>query len=151
MANGSPRLGGTQGIVEGAATPPAAPPLPAPPEATPTPELPATVIIHFVDDGFIAFGRSWFRGQEMEIATDGEQWKTTYAKIHKSDPTTKQYWPLLDEYQQIAKYGKRFFAQGPWPGRRDFDGASFENLKGAGLPSQAELVAALNASNRVRV
>lgn len=75
-------------------------------EAQPLPDFqpsPAGVTIHFVDDGFTAFGNVWLRGQQLSIAPDHPQWE--YARS----------WITLTAEQQMARYGKHYFSPGPQP------------------------------------
>lgn len=76
------------------------------------------VLVHFIEDGLTAFGQVWFRGQEIEIGPGHPRWEQARG------------WILLDRNGQIERYGKQYFAPGPWPGRRSYlDGAdSFEQL-----------------------
>jgi len=77
-----------------------------------------TVIIHMIEDGLTAFGQVWYRGQEIEIGPGHPRWEQA------------RVWILLDRAQQIDRWGKQFFAAGPWPGRRSYlDGADgFQKL-----------------------
>ncbi len=83
------------------------------------------VLVHFIEDGLTAFGQVWYRGQEIEIGPGHPRWEEARA------------WVLLDRTGQISRWGKQFFAPGPWPGRQSYlDGADgFEKLgaeKGGG-------------------
>jgi hypothetical protein len=80
-----------------------------------------TVLIHFIEDGLTAFGQVWYRGQELEIGPGHPRWEEA------------RTWILLDRAGQINRWGKQFFAAGPWPGRRSYldPEAVFERL-GAG-------------------
>jgi hypothetical protein len=75
-----------------------------------------TIVIHFVEDGLTAFGKVWYRGEEIEMGPDHPRWQDARG------------WILLDKWQQYDRYGKQFFDRGPWPGQRGFTGASFERL-----------------------
>jgi hypothetical protein len=74
------------------------------------------VLIHFVEDGLTAFGRVWYRGQELQIGPDNPRWAEA------------QRWILLTKWQQVERYGKQYFDQGPWPGIRSYEGAAYEQL-----------------------
>jgi hypothetical protein len=78
----------------------------------------AAVLVHFIEDGLTAFGQVWYRGQEIEIGPGHPRWEQARA------------WILLDRTGQINRWGKQFFAPGPWPGRRSYlDGAdAFQQL-----------------------
>jgi hypothetical protein len=80
------------------------------------------VLVHFIEDGLTAFGQVWYRGQEIEIGPGHPRWDQARS------------WILLDRPAQIDRWGKQFFAPGPWPGRRSYlDGAdAFEQLAGEG-------------------
>jgi hypothetical protein len=66
-------------------------------------------IIHFLEDGFTALENTWYRGQELEIEYDSELWMAT------CDRNGENSWMLLTPQDQIRKYGKVIFAEGPWP------------------------------------
>lgn len=76
----------------------------------PAPEA-KSVLIHVLNDGFTAFGQVWHYGQELEVEIDGPRWE--YAK----------QWILMDEFQQMAVYGRINFRHGPWPGVRSYTAA----------------------------
>ena len=80
------------------------------------------VLVHFIEDGLTAFGQVWYRGQEISIGPGHPRWEQARA------------WILLDRTGQINRWGKQFFAPGPWPGRRSYlDGADgFEKLGDGG-------------------
>lgn len=61
------------------------------------------LVIHFVDDGFTALGHIWLRGQQIEIGPDHPRWQDARA------------WITLTTDEQIARYGKQYFASGPVP------------------------------------
>jgi hypothetical protein len=77
-----------------------------------------TVVIHFIEDGLTFAGQVWYRGQEIEIGPAHPRWEQARG------------WILLDRMAQIERYGKQYFAPGPWPGRRSYlDGAGdFQRL-----------------------
>lgn len=83
------------------------------------------VLVHFIEDGLTAFGQVWYRGQEIEIGPGHPRWEEARA------------WVLLDRTGQLNRWGKQFFAPGPWPGRQSYlDGADgFEKL-GAGKDAE---------------
>jgi hypothetical protein len=90
-------------------------------EQAPERILPATgqtMIIHMVDDGLTAFGKVWYRGQEIEIGPDHPRWPEAVN------------WIMLSRFEQLDRWGKHFFDFGPWPGRRSYTEAagSFEQL-----------------------
>lgn len=81
------------------------------PEYTPAPQdADDVVIIHFVEDGLTALGKTWYRGEEMRIVPGSEEWNLL---LDKNGNT----WLFLDEDQQIARWGHRYFRDGPWRGQ----------------------------------
>ena len=71
------------------------------------------ILIHFVEDGFTAQGRIWYRGQELEFDKEGRAYDQT--KDRNGDS-----WLDLSEDEQIDRYGKVYFKPGPWRGK-DYD------------------------------
>jgi hypothetical protein len=61
------------------------------------------VLIHFVADGFTAFGQVWFLGQELEIGPDHPRWAEA------------RRWITMSRFEQIERYGGHKFDPGPWP------------------------------------
>jgi hypothetical protein len=57
--------------------------------------------VHFVEDGFTLGARVFYRGEEFIAPSDS-------------------LWARLTPAQQMARYGKQLFRQGPWEGA-DFD------------------------------
>lgn len=103
------------------------------------------VLIHFIADGFTAFGEVWFRGQELEIGPEHPRWAEA------------RQWITLSRFEQIDRYGEHKFDQGPWPGRPYADAAgSFEQLMTGPkdnpvpvpVPGQEELARAQDAERR---
>lgn len=68
------------------------------------------VTIHFLEDGFTAFGQVFYRGQELSIEKGSPQYKETLDKKGNS-------WLDLDVDEQFKRYEKQMFAPGPWRGR----------------------------------
>jgi hypothetical protein len=81
-----------------------------------TPKPGESVVIHFVADGLTAFGKVWYRGEELEIGPDHPRWDECRG------------WILMDKWAQMERYGEQKFDQGPWPGQRGFAGVQFEQL-----------------------
>lgn len=106
------------------------------------------IIIHFLEDGFSALGRVFYRGDELEFEVGSRAYQDTFDKRGKS-------WLQLrtDEFAQVDRWGKIMFRNGPWPGKTYRDG-TFEALrleKGEGTvtpPSKAEIDAAERARKR---
>lgn len=68
-----------------------------------------TLLLHFLIDGFVAFGQTWFRGQEIEIEIGGPAWKRTL------DRNGDTWLKLADKPQaQLNKWGKQYFGVGPF-------------------------------------
>ncbi len=96
------------------------------------------ILIHFLEDGFTALGKSFYRGDELEFAPDSQAYKDTCDKNGRS-------WLELrhDEYAQVDRYGKIMFRSGPWPGK-DYKAAAgkFQRLasidSGKPLPGLSE-------------
>jgi hypothetical protein len=114
-------------------------------EPTYVPTEGEAVLIHFVADGFTAFGQVWFRGQEMEIGPDHPRWAEA------------RRWITLSRFEQVERYGEQKFDFGPWPGRPYADAAgSFERLMTGPrdapvpvpVPSAADLAQAQEAERR---
>lgn len=78
---------------------------------TPDSKTANLVTINFVHDGLTAFGRVWYRGQELSIDRTSADWETTI------DPATGKSWLELDEYEQEDKWGNRYFREGKWKGK----------------------------------
>lgn len=110
---------------------------PAPPEAE-------TFLIHFLEDGFTAFGAVWYRGQELEVAIGSERWEQG------------KHWLRWTDFDQMERCGKIYFRQGQWPGKRSYTEAAggFQRLTAIGStgevtgPSLEQLQAADEAERR---
>lgn len=97
-----------------------------------------TTVIHFLIDGFGAFGLVWYRGQEIELWPGHPRWDEAQA------------WLALDTAGQYRRFGRQVFAHGPWPGERSYTAAAgrFEKLDGSAGPSEEELRQADEAERR---
>lgn len=69
-----------------------------------------SIHVHFVDDGFTILGKVWYKGEELVVSPGTPEWD----EIHDRNGNTTL---LLDEWQQMDRYGRRLFAPGPWGGR----------------------------------
>lgn len=88
-------------------------------EAPTQPGSAANILIHFLEDGFTALGRVWYRGQELEFETGGQPYRDTF------DRNGSTWLSLVDdEFGQVEKYGKVMFRRGPWPGKPLTEAAS---------------------------
>ena len=103
-----------------------------------------SVVIHFLIDGFSAFGNVWMRGQEIEVWPGHPRWREA------------QSWILLDVPGQYRRFGRQVFGQGPWPWDRSYTAGvgHFQYLKtvsGEGVvsqPTEEELARADEAEKR---
>lgn len=71
------------------------------------------ILIHFLEDGFTAFGQVWYRGQELEVAKPSKHYDLTV------DRTGASWLDLVGpagEMEQARRYGRIMFRAGPWPG-----------------------------------
>jgi hypothetical protein len=76
-----------------------------------------TLLIHFLEDGFTACGRVWYRGQELEFTIGSK------AFIEQKDRAGRS-WLELDDSDQMRKFGRVYFRRGPWPGKEWEDEAA---------------------------
>lgn len=85
-----------------------------------------TVLVHVLKDGFTAFGKVWFYGEEIEVEVNGPRWEDA------------RRWILMDDFQQMALYKKINFRHGPWPGVRTYTAGAgrFEQLQAIGTDGQ---------------
>lgn len=63
------------------------------------------VTIHFIADGFTWAGQVWMAGQEISIGPQHPRWASA------------QPWITLSKSEQVERYGRVWFDQGPWPYR----------------------------------
>jgi len=85
------------------------------------------ILIHFVKDGFIAFGQTWYRGQELEFAVGSAAHEKTKDRNGKS-------WVDMasDVNGQIQRWGDHYFSVGvfvPRKGERFDDDLSVQDVK----------------------
>lgn len=73
------------------------------------PDAKNVTTINFVDDGLAAFGKMWYRGEELSVDRDSVSFQAT-------QDTSGESWLDLDEDAQIARWGKRMFRPGKWSG-----------------------------------
>lgn len=78
-----------------------------------------TTIIHFLNDGFGAFGVVWLRGQEIELWPGHPRWREAQA------------WITLDVAGQFKRWGRQMFGIGPWPGEQSYTAGAghFQQMK----------------------
>lgn len=71
------------------------------------------ILLHFVEDGLIAQGQVWYRGQELEFEVGGEAYEQT------KDKNGQSWLDLLDDIDgQYERWGKQYIKRGPWRGKR---------------------------------
>lgn len=92
-----------------------------------------TILVHVVQDGFIALGEVWFRGQEMEFEVGSQAYLQTF------DLTGKSWLDLAGDLQaQYKRWGKQYLGVGPFIGRPDekFDDevAQADSRRGRAVP-----------------
>lgn len=63
-------------------------------------------VIHFMEDGFTAFGNVWYRGQEVAVTDDVYERETDL---------NGNSWLDMTENDQIERFGKVMWRWGPWP------------------------------------
>jgi hypothetical protein len=90
-----------------------------------------TILLHFVEDGFIACGDVWQAGQELEFEVGGRAYNQQFDRNGNS-------WLSLvdDEAAQWNRYGKVMFRRGPYRGPRWGD----SGVKAEPLPEDLELL-----------
>lgn len=81
-----------------------APEPPKPPEAVT--EAPETILIHFVAEGFSAFGHVWSKGQELEIKVPSPEYSRT-CDINGDS------WLRVPPEDQAVRWGEVKFMPGP--------------------------------------
>jgi len=65
--------------------------------------------IHFLEDGFTALGRVYYRGEELTVEPGTEEWQKTLDGRGLS-------WLDMSDVDQKIRYKRVMFARGPWPG-----------------------------------
>ena len=71
------------------------------------------ILIHFEEDGFNAFGTTWYRGQEFEYTRDSVVYQRTL------DSKGNSWLDLAeDRNAQLARWGRVYFAPGPFVPRK---------------------------------
>jgi len=73
------------------------------------------ILIHFLHDGFTAFGTVWFRGQEIELEMGGDAYRQTQNRQGVSWLSFRD-----DAAMQYKLYGREMFRSGPWPGEQSY-------------------------------
>lgn len=70
------------------------------------PTAEGALTVHFVEDGLTLLGKVWLRGEELTINPGTPQWEEVHSVLS------------LDEYEQEARWNRRYFREGPWRGKR---------------------------------
>lgn len=71
----------------------------------------ADIVLHFLEDGFTSNGKMYYRGEEFRVKKDSEAYRATLDRNNNT-------WIDLSTEEQIARYGKVMFGNGPWPHSR---------------------------------
>ena len=95
--------------------------------------------VHFLEDGVTALDKVFVRGEEVEIKDGSAQWEM----MHNKDGTCLF---ALTREEQIRKYGKQLWAEGPWP----FDPYDLQARLDNGETLTAEEQAVLQKENEKR-
>lgn len=74
-------------------------------------KAPEQVLLHFVLDGFVAFGHVWYRGQELEIEVPSPDYEGT------KDRNGENSWIDIveDDQAQVRRFGHVYMRPGAWP------------------------------------
>jgi hypothetical protein len=64
--------------------------------------------VHFLEDGVTALDRVFVRGEQIEV-TEGSPW---WEMLHNRDGDCLF---ALDRHEQMVKFGKQLWEEGPWP------------------------------------
>lgn len=71
-----------------------------------------TILLHFLQDGLIVCGQTWYRGQELEFE------KGSPAHEQQLNKAGKSWLDLLDDIDgQYERWGTQYIASGPWRGK----------------------------------
>lgn len=71
------------------------------------------ILLHVVEDGLIAMGVVWYRGQEIEFIVGSEAYEQT------KDRNGVSWLDMLDDIDaQFDRWGQQFIKRGPWRGKK---------------------------------
>lgn len=92
------------------------------------PKVDGSLTVHFVEDGLTILGKVWYRGEELTINPDTDNWTEAHPVLS------------MDEYEQEERWGKRFFRPGVWRGKRidEVDDPELTNEERAQLEKAAK-------------
>jgi hypothetical protein len=79
--------------------------------------------IHFLEDGFTALNKVFYRGDELEFEPGSQAYADTCDRNGKSWLDYR-----FDEFGQVDRWGRIMFRNGPWPGKTYVAG-SWETLR----------------------
>lgn len=79
------------------------------------PTADGALTINFVEDGLTLLGKVWFRGEELTVVPGTRQWEEVQVVLKNGQ---KRNLITLDEDEQIERWGRRFFREGLWKGKR---------------------------------
>jgi hypothetical protein len=96
------------------------------------------VTVHFVEDGLTLLGKVWFRGEELTVNPGTRQWEEVQVVLKGG---SKRNLLTLDEDEQIDRWGKRFFREGLWRGKRltDIDDPELSDEERAALKKAQQI------------
>lgn len=98
-------------------------------------EVEGRIVIHFVEDGLTLDGQVRYRGEEYVLNPDHKDYESIAGII------------TMDEYAQETKWGKRFFREGPWRGKK-FAEISEADMVGLSDEAKADLIAAVQKARQ---
>jgi hypothetical protein len=81
------------------------------------PTAEGAVTIHFVEDAFTILGKVWYRGENLTLVPGTPNWENAFVNEYKGS-TNMVLFATMTEDQQVRKWGKRLFREGPWTGLR---------------------------------
>jgi hypothetical protein len=93
------------------------------------------ILIHFLEDGFVFGGMTWYRGQEVSFVRGSLAYEQT---------KNRNGWTWVDLAGDVAgqyqKWGKQYLGVGPWPGKpwNATEGLPPEEQEAARLAAEAE-------------
>lgn len=98
----------------------------------PIPEGAEVITVHFVEDGFTALGRLFYRGEDISLVPDSDDYLKTVDRNGDS-------WLDLadDDAEQFKRYGRVMFRSGSWP-HEVFDEAAYAEVMASGNQQERE-------------
>lgn len=80
-------------------------------DLTGDPSANGALTVHFIEDGFTALGKVWYRGEELTIVPGTKEYDEAPRRFGK-------VFAEMDEFEQEEVWGRRIFRSGPWRGKR---------------------------------